>query len=46
MFTGGIIMKENKDALFKFPHWNEYHSVKVLKTKIKPTDEDKKSGRF
>ena len=28
--------------LFKSPRWNVYQPVEVLKTKVKPTDDDKK----
>lgn len=34
-------MKKEKE-LFKDQRWNEYQSVEVLKTKVKPTEEDKK----
>ena len=33
---------ENKEKIFKSDKWLYYQDVKVLKTKIKPTNEDKK----
>lgn len=38
-------MKKEKE-LFKEQRWNEYQSVEVLKTKVKPTEEDKKNRRI
>lgn len=33
---------KKETELFKDQRWNEYQSVEVLKTKVKPTEEDKK----
>lgn len=34
--------EEDKSKLFKSEKWLYYQDVKVLKMKVKPTDEDKK----
>ena len=33
---------DKKEELFKEPRWKNYQPVKVLKTKVKPTEEDEK----
>ena len=33
---------DKKEELFKSPRWNTYQPVDVLKTTVKPTEEDKK----
>lgn len=35
---------DKKEELFKSPRWNTYQPVDVLKTTVKPTEEDKRKA--
>lgn len=35
---------DKKEELFKAPRWNTYQPVEILKTKVQPTEDDKKKN--